>query len=132
MTGSQREFIRQRANARCEYCRLPDFALGPGDFHVEHIIARQHRGSDEPANLAWACVFCNLYKGPNLTSVDPDTGNLTELFHPRLQIWDEHFRIEGDQIRGRTAVGRTTVWLLEMNSEILIRLRSNLRQEGRW
>lgn len=132
MTREQREFVRQRAGARCEYCRLPDAALSAGDFHVEHIIARQHRGDDQPDNLAWACMFCNLYKGPNLASIDPDTGRLTELFHPRRQKWDEHFRLESSQLAGRTAVGRTSVWLLEMNSEIMLQLRASLMQEGQW
>ena len=132
MTGDQREWIRARAGARCEYCHLPDLALPPGDFHVEHIIARQHRGDDHTDNLAWACMFCNLYKGPNLASIDPDSGRLTPLFDPRRQIWDDHFRLEINQMAGRTDVGRTTVWLLEMNSEMMIKFRDLLIQEGPW
>lgn len=132
MTGAGRDFVRQRAGGRCEYCRLPDFALAPEDFHVEHIIARQHRGSDDPENLAWACIYCNLYKGPNLTSIDPDTGTLTPLFHPRRDRWEEHFRLDGARIAGRTSVGRTTAWLLEMNAEIVVHLRTSLLLEGRW
>lgn len=132
MTAALREFIRQRAYARCEYCRLHDFALSPEDFHVEHIIARQHRGGDDDANLAWACIYCNLYKGPNLSSIDPDTGAHTELFHPRRQSWQQHFRMDGPRIVGLTAVGRTTAWLLEMNSEILVHLRASLMLEERW
>jgi len=124
--------IRQRAAARCEYCLLPDFAMEPEDFHVEHIIARKHGGSDATDNLAWACIFCNLYKGPNLASFDPDSGELTRLFHPRRDRWGEHFRMAGAQIVGRTPVGRTTCWLLEMNAETLISLRASLMREERW
>jgi hypothetical protein len=68
---------------------LPDSALEPEDFHVEHIIARKHGGLDGDDNLAWACIFCNLYKGPNLSSFDPDSGELTRLFHPRRDRWEE-------------------------------------------
>ena len=132
MTGAHRESVRQRASARCEYCRLPDFAMAPEDFHVEHIIARKHGGQNGADNLAWACIFCNLYKGPNLASFDPDTGKLTRLFDPRHDPWLEHFRLDGAQIIGLTPVGRTTCWLLEMNSEILTSLRSSLMREGRW
>lgn len=132
MTAGQRETIRQQASGRCEYCRLPESALAPGDFHLEHIVARQHGGNDEPGNLAWACMFCNLYKGPNLASVDPDSGRLTPLFHPRCQRWAEHFQFEGSQIRGLTAEGRTTVWLLRMNSAVLVQLRGHLHREGQW
>jgi len=132
MTGEAREFVRQRAAARCEYCRLPDFALETHDFHVEHIVARKHRGEDGPDNLAWSCIFCNLYKGPNLASIDPDTGELTRLFHPRRDRWEDHFRFDGSLMVGLTAVGRTTIWLLEMNSAILSDLRASLIREGRW
>ncbi len=132
MTGDLRDFVRQRAAARCEYCRLPDFAMEPEDFHVEHIIAKKHGGADGTGNLAWACIFCNLYKGPNLASFDPDTGELTRLFNPRVDRWEEHFRIDGAQIGGLTPVGRTTSWLLEMNAEILGSVRASLMREERW
>ena len=102
------------------------------DFHVEHIIARKHGGKDRLENLAWSCIFCNLYKGPNLASFDPDTGELTRLFNPRGDRWDEHFRLDGTRITGLTPVGRTSVWLLEMNSEILLNVRVSLLREGRW
>ena len=132
MTARRREVCRRRAGARCEYCRLPDFAMDLEDFHVEHIIAKKHGGKSGMENLAWACIFCNLYKGPNLAGLDPDTGVLTRLFNPRLDEWGDHFRLEGARIRGATAVGRTTVWLLEMNSEIPLRLRASLMRESRW
>ena len=132
MTGGQREWVRQRAGARCEYCRLPDFAMAPEEFHVEHIIPRKHRGEDGIDNLAWACIFCNLYKGPNLASFDPDTGELPRLFNPRRERWDEHFQMVSSGVVGLTPVGRTTVWLVEMNSEILTSLRASLMREERW
>ena len=78
------------------------------------------------------CIFCNLYKGPNLASLDPETGALTRLFHPRHDRWEEHFRQDGALIVGFTAVGRTTCRLLEMNSEVLSTLRTGLTREGRW
>lgn len=106
--------------------------MEPEDFHVEHIIARKHGGRDEMDNLAWACIFCNLYKGPNLASFDPDSGELSRLFHPRRDRWEEHFRMTGSQIIGLTPVGRTTGWLLELNSDLLTGLRATLMRENRW
>src|SRR5437016_3905081 len=38
-------------------------------FHVEHIVARQHGGSDTVENLALACPECNRHKGTNLTGI---------------------------------------------------------------
>ena len=130
--SAQRELVRARAGRRCEYCHMPDFALDPADFHVEHILARQHGGTDEPGNLAWACAFCNLYKGPNLTSLDPDTGELVPLFHPRRDSWDEQFALVGSRIEGKTPKGRTTAWLLQMNSPSYLALRASLIAEGRF
>jgi HNH endonuclease len=63
MSPELRQQVRQRAGDRCEYCRLPDWLELAGPFHVEHIIARQHRGPDEFSNLAWACSRCNHRTG---------------------------------------------------------------------
>jgi hypothetical protein len=93
MDEAVRQFVRQRAAQQCEYCHIPQDALPWASFHVEHIRARQHRGGDDPDNLALACRRCNLHKGPNLSSIDPQTGQLVPLFHPRLDVWSEHFAL---------------------------------------
>jgi len=124
MDDETREFVRQRAGNRCEYCKIhqrlyPDFT-----FHIEHIVARQHHGSQEPDNLALACHFCNNKKGPNLSGIDPDSGELTRLFNPRIHNWDTHFRLEeSGEIVGLTPIGRTTNYVLGMNSGIRIQIR---------
>jgi 5-methylcytosine-specific restriction endonuclease McrA len=70
--------VRERAAGRCEYCRLPETeSLYP--FEAEHIIAEQHEGPTTLDNLAWACIHCNRPKGPNLTTFDPQTGEITRL-----------------------------------------------------
>ncbi len=51
---------------------------------------RQHGGEDELDNLALSCHLCNSKKGPNLSGLDPDTGALTRLFHPRTDRWTDH------------------------------------------
>jgi hypothetical protein len=56
-------------------------------FHVEHIISRQHGGTDDSGGLALAFDRCNAYKGPNLTSIDPGTGAVVPLFNPRADAW---------------------------------------------
>jgi hypothetical protein len=84
-------------------------------FHIDHIIAEKHQGSTDSANFAWACFSCNLRKGPNIAGLDPVTGTLTRLFNPRSDIWSEHFHWEGASLRGTTAIGRTTVAVLNIN-----------------
>lgn len=129
MDAATSQLVRQRAGNRCEYCRLPQEFSGLR-FHIEHIIARQHGGTDHPDNLAIACPECNLHKGTNLTSIDPDTGLVTPLFHPRRERWDDHFSRDAANIIGKTPVGRTTAWLLEMNSGDRLRLRRLMLRLG--
>ena len=132
MDARLRQIVRERAGHRCEYCRLRQAHEPTRPFHVEHIIALQHRGTDDLENLALACQLCNLLKGTNLTSLDPDTNLLTPLFHPRQHVWDEHFRMDGPVIFGLSDLGRTTVWLLEMNCVERVALRAVLIESGEW
>jgi hypothetical protein len=123
------EAVRQRAAGRCEYCHLPEaYVLTP--FQVEHVVAKQHRGPDTLGNLAWACLRCNLHKGPNLTGIDPVTRKLTRLFNPRRHRWARHFRWDGAVLLGTTAVGRTTVEVLAMNDPDRVALRQELLDQG--
>ena len=129
ITAELRQLVRQRAAERCEYCHLPEDFFPDAAFHVEHIIARQHGGGDEAENLALACHHCNLKKGPNIAGLDPQTGELTRLFHPRDNSWDDHFSLlPNGLILGRTDVGRTTEFVLAMNSDIRVAIRSLISQ----
>jgi 5-methylcytosine-specific restriction endonuclease McrA len=122
---STKAFVRQRANHACEYCQRHQNDSPLATLHVEHIIPKKHDGSDDEDNLALACIDCNLHKGPNLTGLDPDTDQITPLFHPRQQVWDEHFYWDGIYIRGLTDTGRTTVRVFNMNSDDQLALRSS-------
>ena len=86
-------------------------------------MAKQHGGSDDPTSLALACDRCNAYKGPNLTSIDPDTEAIVPLFNPRADRWDDHFELREGHVYGKTAVGRATVRLLIMNAPRRVELR---------
>lgn len=124
MDPRTRALVRERAGNRCEYCQLHQTNSPLAALHVEHIRPRVHGGTDELDNLALACIDCNLRKGPNLTGIDPETGQVTVLFHPRQHLWDEHFERRGIRIHGKTAIGRTTVRVLGLNSEDQLALRS--------
>jgi hypothetical protein len=80
---------------------------------------------------AWSvCFFCNVYKGPNLAGLDPATGKITRLYHPRRHRWTYHFRFDGSTLVGRTAIGRTTIDVLQINHPKLIALRGILMEAG--
>lgn len=130
MDAAMRAQVRERAQHRCEYCRLPQAAAPFLTFHVEHIEARQHVTDDSPSNLALACPDCNRHKGPNLTTLDAKSRQIVRLFHPRLDVWEEHFEFQGAQLVGLTPVGEATIRLLQINSEERIELRSELFVAG--
>ena len=121
--AATRAAVRRRAGDRCEYCRLPQAAEPDSRFHIEHIVARQHGGTDDEANLALACHRCNRHKGPNLSGIDPASNQPALLFRPRRESGEEHFRMEQFEVIGLTATGRTTVSLLQMNAPVRVELR---------
>lgn len=126
----RREVIA-RAKGCCEYCLLHrDDNLFPHE--VDHIIAEKHRGKTVLYNLCLSCLDCNRHKGSDLTSIDLETGEVVELFHPRRDRWDDHFRLDDAQIVPLTAKGRVTVFLLDMNSEEQIAKRADLIGLGRY
>jgi hypothetical protein len=74
-------------------------------------------------NLVLACPGCNLHKASRITAIDPATGESVQLFHPILQRWSEHFRFNRYQMEGLTAVGRTTIEVLNLNHSRRQRIR---------
>ena len=117
------EAVRLRAVHACEYCRMPQ-RVRRLRFQIEHVISRQHHGGDALENLASASGGCNRHKGPTIAGIDPDSRQLTRLFNPRADRWEDHFRWEGATIVGVTSIGRTTVDVVVMNhpEEVAVRL----------
>ena len=121
--------VWQRATSACEYCQLPQsFSSIP--FELDHIIARKHGGATEAQNLALSCFYCNSYKGPNVAGVDPASGKITRLYHPRRDRWKTHFEWHGPILAGRTAVARTTIAVLAINHPDAVAVREALIEEG--
>ena len=76
--------------------------------------------------------LCNLFKGPNLSGVDPLDNRIAVLFHPRRQHWTRHFAWDGGHILGITRHGRATVAVLNLNQPTRVATRELLRAAGRW
>lgn len=127
--ASTRAFVTERAARRCEYCLLPQ-AHYDAAFNVDHIVARQHGGDDRSDNLALSCPKYNRKKGPNLSGVDPQTGQVESLFNPRQGAWNVHFRWNAALVVGITPTGRATVAALGLNDPQRVGLRQSLIAEG--
>lgn len=127
-----RTFVRERAGHECEYCRLPQ-AASILPHQIDHIIASQHMGSDEVANLCLCCIRCNLNKGPNIASLDPVGGGqvVVPLFHPRRERWRDHFALrDTGRLEGLTPQGRATARLLDFSAAERTQLRALLMKQG--
>ena len=123
------EEVWRRADGRCEYCGIP-FPGYTLPFQIDHVVARQHGGSSDLANLALSCLHCNRHKGPNIAGRDPATGEVQRLFHPRKDSWIDHFQLDGAVLAGRTAIGKVTVQVLAMNEPEFLAAREALLGEG--
>lgn len=124
-----RQLVAKRAHNHCEYCRLPEKAA-LHKHEPDHIVPRQHGGQSTQENLALSCMRCNRYKGSNIGSYDPQTGELTPFFNPRTQDWHNHFKLEGAIIQPLTAVARVTVKILRINDENRVHEREQLQKAG--
>jgi hypothetical protein len=131
ISTSLRRLVTERADQRCEYCLLPA-AAAFFPHEVDHVVALKHGGQTHAANLAFACWRCNRHKGTDLGSFDPATGQFSFLFNPRTQAWTEHFALHGATLVGRTPEGRTTIQLLQANTNERIAERQRLLEAGQY
>lgn len=74
-SGKQRFRIFVRDHFRCQYCCKK---FQPADLTLDHIIPRSQNGTDDPENLATACIPCNQRKGART----PDAARMPLLATP--------------------------------------------------
>jgi hypothetical protein len=119
------QIIRQRANYLCEYCHVSESSQYVA-FTMEHIIPISKGGDQSLTNLALSCFSCNRRKSDKLKGLDPDTGEIVDLFNPRRYRWRDHFvwSANGLLIKGLTPIGRATVVALDLNRERSLIIRS--------
>ena len=114
--------VAQRANFRCEYCRIhqDDMFIS---FEIDHIVAQKHGGGNEIENLAYTCPHCNQHRGTDMVTFIDNYNNIIRLFNPRVDKWGEYFE---------SKIGKATIKLLKMNDVDLIILRGLLSDLGRY
>lgn len=109
-----RRLVAHRADFLCEYCLIHerDTALGCA---VDHIISLKHGGTTDADNLAYACVFCNRFKGSDIGSIVWKTKEFTRFYNPRFDSWAKHFKLNGFTIQPLTGIGEVTAQILGFN-----------------
>jgi HNH endonuclease len=131
MKASLRIQVFERALGCCEYC-LSQSEFSHDDFSVEHVLPKALGGTDELENLALSCQACNNRKFTAQVAIDPISGESERLYHPRQDVWTEHFRwtTQFSEVVGISPVGRATVQRLELNRPGLVNLRRALHKAG--
>jgi hypothetical protein len=114
ITEQVRAKVARRAGHRCEYCLIHENDAG-FPHQVDHVVSRKHGGTSAFDNLAYACILCNRYKGSDVASINPKTGEAVRLFHPRQDRWTDHFRLDADFIEPLSEVG-SVARLLRLNA----------------
>ncbi|MFQ4136914.1 HNH endonuclease [Nodosilinea sp. PGN35] len=124
VSSEVRERVRADAKNRCGYC-LSQQKYVLGILEIDHIVPKAVGGADNEENLWLACRLCNAYKGTQTAAKDPITRLTVNLFNPRLQTWQQHFRWinDGVLIEGKTDVGRATVVALQLNNPYAVMVR---------
>jgi hypothetical protein len=124
ISASLRAWVQQRDAGCCAYCHSPE-KLSITPFEVDHIVALHNGGQTIVDNLCLCCPACNRFKSARQMAMDPETGEQAPLFHPRLQMWSDHFRFTDTReiLIGLTPTGRATIGALQMNRPALVELR---------
>ena len=114
LNSELRRLVATRANFLCEYCLIheKDTAFGCA---VDHIISLKHDGSSDDDNLAYACVFCNRFKGSDIGSIIWRTRDFIRFYNPRTDYWFQHFRLQDSVLQPLTEIGEVTARILGFN-----------------
>lgn len=54
---------------------------------------------------------------------------MMRLFHPRGDVWSDHFKWIGAELSGRTGIGRATIHVLAINNSDFLAMRKTLIEE---
>ncbi|MBK9261223.1 MAG: HNH endonuclease [Polyangiaceae bacterium] len=115
----------------CCYCRIAEANSGV-PLSYDHIEPRARGGITSFENICLCCRPCNEFKCGITDAVDPLTHERVPLFHPRRQIWQDHFAWSPDttMLEGRTPIGRATIAALRMNRPMLVAARRRWYMAG--
>ena len=127
--STNRDQVADRAGHCCEYCHLPE-AYTSLPFQLDHVIAVKHEGANNLENLAYACLHCNSFKGPNLAGFDHERRRTIRLFNLREDKWSDHFSWKGPILWPKTFIGRVTIQVLRINLPDRVAVREALIEEG--
>jgi hypothetical protein len=126
--NTTRKSVFNRAFFLCEYCLIHQ-SNSYLPLQLEHIFSQKHYVWHSLLNLASACYLGNRLKGSDISTILPPDFTLIRLYHPRNDVWLEHFELSGPLILPKTKIGQATIKVLQLNSEERVLERTLLIEE---
>jgi len=128
--AQKKRVVRAIYAYRCGYCGVSEAQAG-SELTFDHFRPRSQSGTDDVANLVYACHACNEFKGDCWVK----DGN-TRLLHPLTDDLTLHMAEEASgTFRALTTLGQVYVDRLQLNRAALIAHRQErqrlLRMESR-
>jgi hypothetical protein len=113
--------IRKLYHASCGYCDVSEFEVGC-TLEVDHFQPLSHGGTDDIANLVYACTACNRFKG-DYWPTDDQSPDL-HLLHPGKDDTSIHLvETASGRVNGLTKRGWFHIQWLRLNRPQLVALR---------
>jgi hypothetical protein len=131
ISAQYRRIVAARCEGLCEYCLIAEADTRFG-CAIDHIISEKHGGATDPANLANACMNCNVAKGTDIGSIHWESDQFLRFFNPRKDTWREHFVLRGVRIEPLTRIGAVTARILQFNDAERIKERQVLANWGHY
>ena len=99
-------------------------------------VAHTQDCTAQTANVEASVIYRTLSFEGNVAdaqraAIDPESNEQAELFNPRTQNWQDHFRWDRDLAVGLTPTGRATIAALKMNRPLIVAIRGEERIRGR-
>lgn len=115
---------------RCGYCGVSEAQVG-AELTFDHFRPQSQGGTDDTANLVYACHACNEFKGDYWTE-----NSDTRLLHPLTDDLSQHvFEEANGTLRALTTLGQVYIERLQLNRMALVAQRQErqrlLRMESR-
>lgn len=115
---------------RCGYCGVSEAQVG-AELTFDHFRPQSQGGTDDAADLVYACHACNEFKGDYWTE-----NSDTRLLHPLTDDLAQHvFEEINGTLRALTTLGQVYVERLQLNRAALVAQRQErqrlLRMESR-
>ena len=121
-----KRIVRSVYAFRCGYCGVTEAQAG-SELTFDHFRPQSQTGTDEIANLVYACHACNEFKGEYWSQ-----DSSTRLLHPLTDDLALHMTEEADgRLRSLTALGEVYISRLQLNRSALVENRRERQMRSR-